>query len=65
MKYRGLFKNPVPNMYFGNCEGYDTLKGKDLAVVGTPHRNNVVYFLTAAAMGENITNEDMEMCLQK
>jgi hypothetical protein len=65
MHFRNQFKNSVPNMYFGNCEGYDTLKGKDLAVVGTPHRNNVVYFLTAAAMGEEISASDMEMKLQK
>lgn len=65
MHFRNNFKNSVPNMYFGNCEGYDTLKGKDLAVVGTPHRNNVVYFLTAAAMGEEISASDMEMKLQK
>jgi hypothetical protein len=65
MHFRNHFQHSVPNMYFGNCEGYDTLKGKDLAVVGTPHRNNVVYFLTAAAIGEEISVSDMEMKLQK
>lgn len=65
MNYRKYFKNSVPNMYFGNCEGYDILKGKDLAVVGTPHRNNVVYYLTAAIIRETLNPEDMEMSLQK
>jgi hypothetical protein len=65
MNYRKYFKNAVPNMYFGNCEGYDILNGKDLAVVGTPHRNNVAYYLTAAIIGETLKLEDMEMSLQK
>jgi hypothetical protein len=52
-------------MYFGNCEGYDTLKGQNIAVVGTPHRNNVVYFLTAAVLGEKLSPNDMVMSLQK
>lgn len=65
MNYRKYFKNSIPNMYFGNCEGYDTLKGEDLAVVGTPHRNNVAYYLTAAIAGEKLNPEDMNMTLQK
>jgi len=47
-RFRSSFKNPVEDMYFGNCSGYDNLKGKDIAVVGTPHRNNVLYHLIAA-----------------
>jgi hypothetical protein len=47
-RFRSSFKNPVADMYFGNCSGYDNLKGKDIAVVGTPHRNNVLYHLIAA-----------------
>lgn len=65
MNYRKYFKNSVSNMYFGNCEGYDTLKGNDLAVVGTPHRNNVAYYLTAAIIRETLKPEDFEMSLQK
>lgn len=65
MNYRKYFKNAVANMYFSNCEGYDTLNGKDLAVVGTPHRNNVAYYLTAAIIGETLKQEDMVMSLQK
>ena len=49
--FQHYFKNPIEEMYFGNCSGYDNLKGKDIAVVGTPHRNNVVYHLYAAILG--------------
>lgn len=59
-RFRHSFKNPVEEMYFGNCSGYDNLKGKDLAVVGTPHRNNVLYHLIAAQInGATNTNHSM------
>jgi len=59
------FQNPVKDMYFGNCSGYDTLKGKDLAVVGTFHRNNIEYFLTAKALGIDFKTTDTTMSHQK
>jgi hypothetical protein len=37
------FQNPTKDIYFGNCSGYDSLSGKSLSVVGTPHRNNLEY----------------------
>jgi hypothetical protein len=59
------FKNAVDDMYFGNCSGYDSLKGKDIAVVGTPHRNQVDYLLTASAMGIEFGTIDTTMTFQK
>ena len=59
-RFRASFKNPVEDMYFGNCSGYDNLKGKDIAVVGTPHRNNVLYHLIAAQLnGATTSNHSM------
>ena len=59
-RFRSSFKNPVEDMYFGNCSGYDNLKGKDIAVVGTPHRNNVLYHLIAVQInGANTPNHSM------
>ena len=49
--FKSNFSNSVEEMHFGNCSGYDTLKGKDIAVVGTPHRNNIEYYLTGKALG--------------
>ena len=58
--FQHYFKNPIEEMYFGNCSGYDNLKGQDIAVVGTPHRNNVVYHLYAATLGgKTAINADM------
>lgn len=62
--YQNHFSNPS-NMWFGNCSGYDTLKGKDIAVVGTPHINNVVYFLTAKVLGIEFKTSDLTMSHQK
>ena len=59
------FVNPVKEMYFGNCSGYDTLKGKDIAVVGTPHRDNIQYLLTAKVLGINFKTTETTMSYQK
>jgi len=64
MKYRHHFNNPVNDMYFGNCSGYDGLKGIDLAVVGTPHRNNVEYVLMSKVMGIDFSIDDLTMSHQ-
>jgi len=50
-RLKELFNNPTQDIHFGNCSGYDYLSGKDLTVVGTPHRNNIEYFLLAKLMG--------------
>ena len=55
------FSNASKEMYFGNCSGYDTLAGENLAVVGTPHRNNVEYLLLAKALGINFKTSDTTM----
>jgi len=65
VKYKKKFKNPVDHMHFGNCSGYDDLKGKDLAVVGTPHQPQYKYFLLASAIGIEYKNADTIMSVQK
>lgn len=63
--FRHHFQNPVTEMYFGNCSGYDSMKGQDMAVVGTPHRNNIEYFLTASILGIDYKSTDTTMSHQK
>jgi len=63
--YAHQFKNPVKDMHFGNCSGYDTMKGKDLAIVGTPHRNVIEYLLTAKVLGIDFKTTDTTMSFQK
>jgi hypothetical protein len=64
-QFSSKFENPVKNMHFGNCSGSDTMKGQDLVVVGTPHRNNIEYFLTAKVMGIDFKTTDTAMHYQK
>ena len=53
------------NIYYGNCEGYDNLKGKNINVVGTPHLNNIVYLLYGSSMGIPLSTMDNVMSYQK
>lgn len=63
--YRGLFKNADERAYFGNCSGYDHLNGKDIVVVGTPHRSMTQYFLLAKLMGVCFDIKNSTMNYQK
>jgi len=63
--FASKFRNPIKDMYFGNCSGYDTMKGKDMVVVGTPHRNNVEYLLIAKVLGIDFKTTDTTMSFQK
>ena len=63
--YGGQFKNAIKEMYFGNCSGYDSMKGKDLVVVGTPHRNQVQYLLMAKTLGIDLKTSDITITYQK
>ena len=59
------FNKPVKEMYFGNCSGYDSIKGKDLVVVGTPHQNNIKYLLTAKVVDLSFNTPVIKMSYQK
>lgn len=52
------FPNAIQDIYFGNCLGYDNLKGQDINIVGTPHNNPLVYSLYAKALNINYDTED-------
>ena len=47
-------------MHFGNVLGFDGLNGSDIAIIGTPHFNDVVYRLFAFAVGID-PNTEREM----
>lgn len=61
----GIFKKPVAGIWFGNCSGYDNLKGMDIAVVGTPHRNPLEYLLLAKALHIDLKTSDTSMSYKK
>jgi len=57
MKYKANFENAIEEMHFGNCSGFDTYKGREIAVVGTPYPSPIMVKLIASALGAEI--EDM------
>lgn len=63
--YRDKFTNADEQAYFGNCSGYNHLKGKNVVVVGTPHRSNIVYFLLAKLMNVDFDIMNSPMSFQK
>ena len=64
MKFSKDFNDSALNIHFGNCEGYNSLKGQDINVVGTPHFNNIVYLLYAKILGLDIHTSDNTMTYQ-
>jgi hypothetical protein len=59
--YKKLFPTANPTVHFQNCEGYDFLNGIDLAVVGTPHKNELYYFFTAHAIGIDLSQVNLKL----
>ena len=60
-KYKEKFPTAVQEVHFGKCEGFDFLKGEDLAVVGTPHKNELHYLFTAYALGIDLSQVNLEL----
>lgn len=58
--YKESFRNEGfnPIAHFGACSGLDAYKGKDLIVAGTPHVDERMYFLLAAAIKDNVVISD-------
>ncbi len=65
MKFKSKIINAHHFIHFGNCEGYDDLKGQDLVVLGTPHKNENQYLLYARAIGIDVNALDTGMAEQK
>ena len=64
-KFKRYFNNPVEDMHFGKTTGFDTLKGQDIAVVGTPHASPITIALYSQALGISIRSSDFSKIGQK
>jgi hypothetical protein len=60
-----LFDNPVDDMHYGKTTGFDHLKGKDIAVVGTPHANPKTIILYAVALGMPVASNEFDAIKQQ
>ena len=56
--HKHLFENSIDELHFGNCSGYDNLTGKDIAVVGTDHKPNFLYYFYAEVLNVDYTTAD-------
>lgn len=52
-------KEDDTDLNFGGLEGVNILDGQDMAVIGTPHLNELVYKLYAAALGIDLSDTAM------
>ncbi len=62
------FKSHFPTAeeaHFGYLSGIDKYRGKDLFVVGTPHKNPSVYYLYARVLGIDYDIKDTKMNFQE
>jgi hypothetical protein len=50
-----------PEIYFGNCRGFNELSGVDINVVGTPHLQPQYYYSLAKCLNLNVRSLDMQM----
>lgn len=57
-KFKENFPNAVEEAHFGKTTGFDGLKGKDIAVLGTPHVNPITLILYSKVLGMNISTSD-------
>ncbi|MHA6252752.1 hypothetical protein [Oceanobacillus sp. CAU 1775] len=49
------------DIYFGNTEGIDDLKGENITVIGTPHLNPIAYLLLSVALGYRMGIKESRM----
>lgn len=54
MTYADQVKNGVTEIYYGKSEGFDSLKGKDINVVGSNFKNQALYLLRGKCLGINV-----------
>ena len=54
ISFKEFHKYYEGDFHFGNCAGCDTLKGKDIDVIGTPHQPDWIYKLFAYSLGYDI-----------
>jgi len=64
MKYTDKVKNGVSEIYYGKSEGFDSLKGQSIQVVGTPFKNQALYLLMGKCLGINVDKFNREFKYQ-
>ena len=58
--FKDKIKNTTPDMWFGNCSGYNDYTGQSINVLGTPHKHNALYLLIGKVLGVNVDRFNRE-----
>lgn len=64
-KLKSVVKGAHPTLHFGNAAGDNSLKGKDLKIVGTPRMDATHYILIAKALRHVISPNTRNVAYQK
>lgn len=62
--FNNTIKNATPDMWFGNCSGYNQYTGCSINVLGTPHKHNAQYLLIGKALGVNVDAFNIDFRMQ-
>lgn len=62
--FNDSIQDATPDMWFGNCSGYNQYTGQSINVVGCPHKHNAQYLLIGKVLGENVDQFNREFKLQ-
>ena len=64
-QFKDKFNNADEKTHYWNSSGFDHLKGKDLAIVGTPSKPKSYYTFLAETLGYELTEEDKKTAYRK
>lgn len=56
--------NATPDIWFGNCSGYNKYTGTSINVLGTPHKHNAQYLLIGKVLGVPVDTFNREFRMQ-
>ncbi len=62
--FNDQIEHAAPEMWFGNCSGYNQYTGKSINVLGCPHKHNALYLLIGKVLGVNVDRFNREFKMQ-
>ena len=65
LSFRDKFDNTYVDLYYGFCQGRDGCNDNQIAVIGTPHLNPVMYKLYAKGLNLDLEPDDFKMKTQQ
>lgn len=60
-RYKDAIPESIEGIYFHNTEGFDSFKGEDITVLGSPHYPELVYKLYAKEIGLDLSSNAFDL----